>query len=222
MKKIVYFLTLLIAVGLYSCDDHIELVDLSLKIGNIYRMDGTIVPVDYHLTQGEEAPEAIGVVTGIGAKEDSFSALVVALVDLPGNYYFSNDTIETNASSDLEAFNGKENTAALLAEYAENENLDPMGAVMATAYSAGGVAGWHLPSVAEMYSVVKNRGIVIDAIKKVGGEDFKDEWYLTSTVDGTSDKTSLFYNYCIIMPEGRRISDFRNSSHKVRPFFVLK
>lgn len=223
MKKIGFIiLTVFMCITTIGCEEHLEPVDLSLKIGNIYRTDGTIVPIDYHLAQGKDSPEAVGVVCAVGEKKDNYNALVVALNDLGNEYYFANDTVATKASSDLELFNGKENTAALLAEYGENENLSPMGAVMATAYTAGNIAGWHLPSVAELYSIVKNKGIIISSIKQVGGEDFEDEWYLTSTVDGTSDNTSLFYNYCIIMPEGRRVSDFRTSSHKVRPFLIIR
>lgn len=225
MKKLIYILSLFTAALMAACEKHVEPVDLTLKVGNVYRIDGTIVPVDYHRGQGTDAPQAVGIITAVGTPEDNYSALVMALRDLDGTYWFTAKKAETEVSSDIQAFNGKENTAMLLSEYAEDKELDPMGAVMASTYSVGGISGWHLPSVGEMRSVADNRFVIRRTLQLLGpdvADDFTGDWYLTSTVDGSSGETSELYNYCIIMPEGRFWSELKTHQHKVRPFLMLR
>lgn len=221
--KIRYFITaLLAAVSLGACDEHEEMVDLTLKVGNVYRMDGSIVPAEHHRQQMQSAPQPIGVVVAVGGQDDGFSALVVGLHDLEGEYCFSAKTAETDAGRDIKAFDGKENTTTLLTEYQEDKALDPMGAIAAATYSAGGITGWHLPSVGEMMAIVKNRSTIRATLNMLGADDFCDEWYQTSTVDGSSDETAVMYNYCVIMPEGRVWGENKTKPHRVRPFMILR
>lgn len=222
MKIMHYIMALLAALAMVACDEHEELVDLTLKVGNVYRVDGTIVPPAHHRQQLDQAPQAVGVVVAVGTADDNYSALVMGLYDLEDSYWFAAKESETDASTDLEAFNGKENTTMLLSEYKEDESLDPMGAIMAATYNAGGITGWHLPSVGEIRAVVQNRSTVLGTINMLGADDFRDEWYLTSTVDGSSSETAVMYNYCILMPEGRVASELKTQSHRVRPFMILR
>lgn len=221
--KIKRLLMMLMAVvTLAGCDEHEAVVDLSLKVGNVYRMDGSIVPPLHHKKQLNEAPQAVGVVVAVGGPEDNYSALIMGLEDLDDKYWYSAKSAETSASSDLYAFNGKENTTKLLTEYTEDAELDPLGAVMAATYTAGGITGWHLPSVGEMKAVVKNRLVIRETLHGLGADEFRDEWYLSSTVDGSSDETAVMYNYCIIMPEGRVVSELKTLPHRVRPFMIIR
>ena len=222
MRKLIYILSLCMAVLVCSCEEHIVPVDLTLRVGNIYRADGSIVPPAHHRVEGETAPEAVGVVVSVGEDGADYSALVMSLHDLPGSYWFAAETGKTDVSSDTKLFNGKENTATLLYEYADNDKLDPMGAIMAASYTAGNIAGWHLPSVGEMRSVIQGKYTIRESIRIVGGDDFCNEWYLTSTVDGSSDETAEMYNYCVIMPEGRVVSELKTQTHKVRPFLIIR
>ena len=215
-------MALMAGMMLAACDAHEEVVDYTLKIGNVFRMDGSIVPPEYHLSEEGQTAEAIGIVVAIGGEEDNYSALVMALNDLKGEYWYTAKTAETGVSTDVEAFNGKENTSTLLIEYSEDKELDPMGAIMASTYNAGNITGWHLPSVAEMKSVVKNRLLITRIVKALGGDDFGNSWYLTSTADGSSDETTIMYNWCIIMPEGRVVKAEKTESHKVRPFMIIR
>lgn len=215
-------MTLLAALFMVACDEHEEVVDLTLKVGNVYRMDGSIVPAQHHKQQLDEAPQPVGVMVAVGGEEDDYSALIMGLYDLEGEYWFSAKTAETDVSRDLEAFDGKENTTMLLSEYQDDEELDPMGAIMAATYAAGGITGWHLPSVGEMAAVVRNRSIVRNTLNMLGADDFQNEWYLTSTVDGSSSETAIMYNYCVIMPEGRVWSENKTKPHRVRPFMILR
>ena len=222
MKIRHYIMALLAICTMVACDEHEEVVDLTLKVGNVYRVDGSIVPPKHHRQQLDNAPQAVGVVVAVGGEEDNYSALVMALHDLDDKYYFTAKSTETSAGTDLEAFNGKENTTTLISEYKEDEELDPLGAIMCAIYSAGNITGWHLPSIGEMKAVVKNRLPIRDALHTIGAEEFKDEWYLSSTVDGSSDETAIMYNYCIIMPEGRVVSELKTQVHKVRPFMIIR
>ena len=223
MRKFHLAIIMMIAACIMgACDEHQEVIDLTLKVGNVYRGDGTIVPVQYHMQQGEAAPIAIGVLVAVGEKDDNYAALIMALEDLEGRYWFTAKTADTKVNTDLVNFNGKENTTILLSEYAEDETLDPMGAIMAGAYRAGGVAGWHLPSVAEMMEAAKNRQKVEESLRMLNAKNFDNEWYLTSTADGTSDETALRYNYCVIMPEGRIVGELKTEKHNVRPFMIIK
>ena len=222
MKIRHFILSLLAASVLAACDKHEEVVDLTLRVGNVYRMDGTIVPPEHHKRQQQEAPQAVGVIVAVGQDGDNYSALVMGLHDLDGKYWYSGKSAETGAGTDLDAFNGKENTTTLLTEYTEDADLDPMAAIMAATYTAGGITGWHLPSVGEMKAVVSNRLTIRGTLHSLGYDEFRDEWYQTSSVDGTSDETAVLYNYCIIMPEGRVVSELKTQEHRVRPFLILR
>ena len=85
-----------------------------------------------------------------------------------------------------------------------------------------GALSWHLPSVGEMQAVITDRYTIRESISIVGGDDFSNEWYLTSTVDGSSNETAEMYNYCVIMPEGRVVSELKTMTHKVRPFLIIR
>lgn len=221
--KAIHFLTIVLAAILMAaCDEHQEVVDLTLRVGNVYRTDGTIVPPQHHKAQGDEAPMAVGVLVAVGGQDDNYSALVMALEDLDDTYWFSGKSSETDVMTDLESFNGRENTSTLLFEYSEDKELDPMGAVMAGAYNAGGITGWHLPSVGELMAVVKHRNTVAGSLKMLGAQDFSNEWYLTSTADGNSEETKFMYCYCVIMPEGRVVGELKTEKHKVRPFMIIR
>ena len=222
MKIRTMILSLLATLLMVGCDEHVDVVDLSLKVGNVYRVDGSIVPPSHHVGQRDEAPQAVGVVVAVGTTSDKYTALVMALEDLDESYWFSGITDDTDVSTDVKAFNGKENTAMLLSEYAKNKELDPTGAIMAGAYQAGGITGWHLPSVGEMLAAVNNRETVSNTLKMLHVTGFTGEWYLTTTADGTSSETKMLYNYCIIMPEGRVNSKLKTELHKVRPFMIIR
>lgn len=203
-----------------SClDEHVPVVDLSLRVGNVYCADGQIVPVDHFLTT-DLTP--VGVVVAVGAPEDSYRALVMGLEDL-GDTHFLNTIQEevSGVSADLTLFNGKENTAALLYAVTENEELNPGGALLAASYIAGGMSAWYLPSVAEFRSVAASWSAVSSTLAAIGAEPLGTR-YQTSTVDGTSDDSAMLYNYCIELPKGNVTSTLKTEPHTVRPFLLLR
>ncbi|MCQ2588755.1 MAG: hypothetical protein MJ174_11635 [Treponema sp.] len=59
--------------------------------------------------------------------------------------------------------------------YAENNDL--------TEYMA---EGWYLPTFAELYTIFQNMETVDASLSKAGGNQFEDEWYMSSTVINNS------------------------------------
>ena len=216
MKKFIYTILLALAAGFTACDEHEVPVDWSDKDGNIYCTDGSIVPLA-QLASSSKTPA--GVVVKVGNDTDDFQASVIALHDV-GSYAYA-DTLYniSNVATDTEAFNGKSNTAALLVEYTSEPRLNPSAAIMASSFNASGITGWHLPSVAELKAA--NNAVVQSALQQVG-KPFDNDWYITSTVDGTSGLTAVNYNYCVSMTEGRVVSSIKTEGHRVRPFLLVK
>lgn len=216
MKNLIYTILLTLVAGLTACDEHEVPVDWSDKDGNIYCTDGSIIPLQ-ELESSAKTPA--GVVVKVGAETDGFQAIVIALQDV--GYHAFADTLYniSNVTTDISAFDGKSNTAALLVEYVEEPKLCPSAAIKASSYNASGITGWHLPSVAELKAA--NNAVVQAALRQVG-EPFDTDWYVTSTVDGTSSETAVNYNYCVSMTEGRVVSSIKTESHKVRPFLMVK
>ena len=220
MKKLISAVFLFTAFSFFSClDEHEDPVDLSLKVGNIYCVDGSIYPVDFFLTKGISAA---GIVTAVGGPEDSYRALIVGLEDL-GRVHFFNKTDEEvdGVSSDMNLMDGKENTAALIYAAVEDSTANPAAALLCSSYMAGGMSAWHLPSVAEFRTVAANYAAIATSLAAIQAEPLGD-CYHTSTVDGSGENNAIFYNYIIELPKGNITGVLRTEPHQVRPFLLLK
>lgn len=224
MKKIhiIAFLLMLAASFTACLDEHQEPVDLSLKVGNIYCVDGNIYPVDYFATMGKSPA---GIVTAVGGPNDNYRALVMGLEDA-GQAYYVNTVLEdiSDVSSDVTLFDGKENTAALLMAALNSDStcvIIPAGALLCSTYNANGVGAWHLPSVAEFRTVASAYTVISASLKAVGAAPL-DVRYQTSTIDGTSSNAQQLYNYTIELPKGNIASSIKTESHLVRPFMILR
>ena len=217
IKGFIYSILLFMGGIMASCDKHEDLTDYTLKVGIIYCMDGTIVPPGEFPGMGKQA---VGVVVRVGEKEEDSQAIVVGLRDIGMAAYA--DTLYTirSVSSDITLYNGKHNTAALMNEYTEEERLNPGAAIKCANYTCGDINGWHLPSVAEVKAA--GNGAVRRSIDIAGGAAFKEDWYMTSTIDGSSEETTVNYNFCINMAEGRVVSSYKTEAHLVRPFLVIR
>lgn len=216
MKNILYILLLALTAALPSCDKHEAPLDWSDKDGNIYCTDGSIVPLEALQTSGKTPA---GVVVKVGGADDGFQAVIIALQDV--GYHAFADTLYniSDVTTDMTAFDGKNNTAALLVESENEPRLNPQAAIAAGSYNESGITGWHLPSVAELRTA--NTPEVQQALKQVG-QPFDNDWYVSSTVDGSNSQTAINYNYCVSMTEGRVVSSIKTESHKVRPFLLVK
>lgn len=223
MKKPFIILSLLIGLCFISClDEHKDPLDLSIKVGNIYGRDGAIYPVDYFVEQGLSPA---GIVTSVGGPDDGYRVLIVGLEDL-GSASYLNTVLEdvSDVSTDVTAFDGKDNTAALLLAALESDStavIYPEAAEMCSNYKPHDVGAWHLPSVAEFRTVSANYATIARSLKAVGGETL-GTCYMTSTVDGKTTSLEQLYNYCIELPGGNITSTVKTEPHQVRPFLILK
>lgn len=213
---------LLIAVAVClltaACEEHEEVIDYSLKTGNIFCSDGSIVPVEAY---EPETMGAVGVIVHVG-EEETYRAIAVALDDVGYHSYSDTLVVFSGAGTDAKAMDGKENTAALLAAVADEPGLSVPAADAATGYRAGNVTGWYLPSCAELEELAKNKEKIKLAMGRAGGRWLDEsEWYLSSTQDGASENTSIFYAFCVSMT-GKRKDGIKTDRYPVRPFIMIE
>lgn len=200
-----------------SCQPHEEQIDYSLKAGNIYCSNGNIVPPDVY----EDGMGGIGVVVTVGAEGDNFGAIAVAREDI-GCYAYADTLMDLETSGEFSLFNGKENTAILVAGSIEEGAYHVPAAQAAYSYAAGKVTGWHLPSVGELREMVAKKKAIMHSLEIIGGEWLdEEEWYQSSSQDATSGETALLYNM-VVSSSGRVKASVKTESHPVRPFIVIQ
>lgn len=219
LKNIFGKLMLIMAVIAFSsCEKHEEPIDYSLKKGNIFLADGRIVPPDAY---DASSMNGIGVIVKIGGQDDSYKAIAVGKEDIGSHFYCDSLMNVPGVSSETELMNGKENTAALMNLYIE-EDIQVPAAEAASSYRTAGVTGWHLPAVGELLEAAKGRSMIDQTLELIGGHPMNEEWYMSSTQDGASENTKILYMYCVSMKEGRVRYAMKDESYPVRPFITIK
>uniref|UniRef100_UPI00356273DE hypothetical protein n=1 Tax=Bacteroides fragilis TaxID=817 RepID=UPI00356273DE len=201
-----------------ACEQHEEVIDYSLKVGNICCSNGNIVPIEGY---DPENMQGVGVIVHVG-EENTYKAIAVALEDI--GYYSYSDTLIafSGVSADVKGMDGKENTAALLAISADEPTVSVPAADAATGYKAGNMTGWYLPACAELEMLATNKNAIKPAMEKAGGRWLdSNEWYLSSTQDGTSENTGMFYAYCVSMT-GKRKDGIKTDRYPVRAFIMIE
>ncbi len=203
--------------SLFSCQPHKEPIDYSLKAGNIYCSNGNIVPPNVY----EENMNGIGVIVTIGKEEDNFSAIAVAKEDI-GYYAYADTLMDLETNGEYVTFDGKENTAILIAGSIEKDEYDVPAAKAAYSYIAGIVSGWHLPSAGELKDMAAKKGVVKHSLELIGGKWLdEEEWYQSSTQDASNDETKQLYNLNV-SSGGRVKASLKTESRPVRPFIVIQ
>lgn len=211
------FMNLAGIILLSSCQPHEELIDYSLKTGNIYCSNGNIIPPEIY----EEEMNGIGVVVSIGKEEDNFNAIAVAKKDI-GFYAYSDTLMDLKTSGEYITLDGKENTAILITGSIEKNAYDVPAAKAAYSYMVGQVSGWHLPSAGELRDMVTQKGAIKRSLELIGGEWLnEEEWYQSSTQDATNDETAKLYNLNV-SSNGRIKSGMKTENRPVRPFIVIR
>lgn len=217
--NIIGMLLMALAVSVISsCQEHEEPIDYSLKVGNILCADGSIVPPDAH--DGNRM-NGIGVIVKVGGENDGYKAIAVAKEDVGHHSYCDSLMSVPGVSSNTDKMDGKENTAALMNLYME-ENVDVPAAEAASSYRTAGVTGWHLPSCGELLEAAKGKNNIDNVLELIGGHPMTEEWYISSTQDGSSENTKILYVYCVSMKEGRVRYAMKSESYPVRPFITIK
>lgn len=219
MKNIIKFMLMAMAVIAFSsCQEHEDVIDYSLKNGNIFCADGRIVPPDAY---DPNRMNGIGVIVKTGGEDDGYKAIAVGKEDIGSHFYCDSLMSVLGVSSETGVMNGKENTAALINLHNE-ENIAVPAAEAASAYRTAGVSGWHLPSCGELLEASKGGSMIEQALELIGGHPMTEEWYMSSTQDGASENTKILYMYCVSMKEGRVRYAMKSESYPVRPFITIK
>lgn len=219
--KLVQWAAVLSVALLPSClDEHHDAIDMSIKPGSIYCADGGVLPLDVYLTSDRN--DATGIVVATATGDEDWRLLIVSLEDIGATYYQNSDSVAVQGvSSSLTAFDGRDNTAALVLASAEEKDVNAAGALLAASYQRGGMAAWHLPSVGEWRALVRSWAKVTFAIDAIDAMPLGD-CYQTSTADNSSDGSKLMYHYCIELPSGNVASTLKTEVHQVRPFLLLR
>ena len=213
LRKILYnawtmaALSMLAAVVgmLTSCDEHSDIYDNTLKIGNIYLSNDRIVsPEGYN----PDTDDAVGVIFYVN--EDT--ALVVGKQEM-GNYIYS-DSLGTipNVVNDAVSLSGMQNTAAIRAsEFAKH-----FPALEALETNISKVTGWSLPAAGDLRALSVTLDPVSRSMALIGGDDFSREQYFSTSQDGTTSSTEQENYYTISLTSGYVTSTHKWEKSRVR------
>lgn len=225
--------------GMTSCHDHEplrEYVDISTAVGSILCADGSTVPYSSYNSD----MNGMGVIVKAGGPDDDFRFIAIGKEDIGWFPYVSGENtdlyVDSGASVSRTAYDGKENTAAMMEnEYYKSETKTVDGvtatviqvrtypaAAAAVAYKPMGVQGWHLPSSGEWLAVFTHLETVRRSLVLIEGQWIDpDLWYQSSTQDGASGETSRLYNLAV-SASGTSKGTLKTDSAPVRPFITIK
>jgi hypothetical protein len=160
-------------LAMASCEEHTDIYDSSIKVGNILLSDNTVVsPYGYD----RDSHMAVGVI--FYTNEDT--ALVVGTKELGRHIYTDSIGTVSNVTNDAVSLCGAENTAAILSSTFHSP------AVEAVKNYHSPVSGWVLPSAGELKALSRNLAVVSVSMKAIGGDAFTNWQYLSSSQDGSS------------------------------------
>ena len=208
MNRILYLLVLALT-ALTSCEERPDELDNSLKVGNILLDDNTVIsPLGYD----KDRHSAIGVI--FYANVDT--VLVVGTKEI-GKYIYS-DSVGTipNVINDYTSLCGTENTAAIMS----SEFNSP--AVEIVKQYQSNVAGWAVPSAGEWKTLANNIAIVRKSMALVGGDDFLQEQYLSSSQDGATAETTENFYYSVCPMNGFVTSVHKNKMTRLRAILRIR
>ena len=144
MKKILLFITTFLLLNT-ACTKHTIGTDRTLKVGNIYCSDGSVVDPDTYIKEGLD--NAAGVIFWVNDTLDSEDkAMVVSLSNARKDIWCDSLTA-TGVSTSILQYNGAANTATLLSFQTKTGSRAP--AMNIAVKFNEGIINWHLPSVAQ-------------------------------------------------------------------------
>jgi len=201
---------------LFSCDDHHEIVDTSMKVGHILCSDGTVMPYDQYRECGKTAS---GVVFNVSNGDDECEgkAYAVWLHDADTASFADTLGVKQNTSASISMFDGNTNTYNI---YTTQAVGSPMASKVFDIWNYGQSA--YIPSVAQMRLLSANLGVVNSIIGKCGGDAFNttpsEEWHWTSTeVQGQETHKAWLFSLC----NGAIQETPKDQPHKIRPIVTI-
>ena len=215
MKYIKYLSLLLLAFVHASCDSHIDVPDTSRKIGHILCADGSTISPDKYDSKKQTA---IGVVFYLNHDDNvEGEGYAVYLHDLHPYAFADSLGVKQGTSANLYAFDGNENTYALLNA---RETKSPMAEAVFDIWHGGRSA--YIPSVGQMRLMLSAKEMVNPVLLSLGceplAESEDDCWYWTSTeVKGQEYLKAWLYS----TNSGSIQETPKWQSHKARPIITL-
>lgn len=217
IKKLILFAAC-IALMASGCTKHTFLADRTLKVGNIYCSDGSVMDPDTYKSEGRD--NAAGVVFWVNDTLDTEDkAYIVSLIDAEKGIW-CDTLVSTGVSTSITEYNGAANTAMLQTFEVRAETRVP--AMNIAVYFSDGIINWHLPSVMELMEIYRNRAAIDYALKACNGESFDKVWYWSSTEDGSGEQNKHYNAYIVSLKEGRIHTSLKRQSYYVRPVKAIK
>lgn len=229
MKKTMLLLLAMLTLAT-SCKKHTIIepepnpMDLTMKVGNIYCSDGSIIdPYNYEY-QG--LTNAVGIIFWVNDSLDvEDKAYIVSRFDAKESAntscYWSDTLIETGVSTSITAMDGAANTSEIVSFQLKNGGRFK-AKDFAVSYHDGDFKNWYLPSAAQLVELYKNREAVTYALERCGGHGFDNIWYWTSTEDNDGDESRKYNTYIVSLAEGHIQAERKTNTHVVRPVKTIK
>ena len=197
------------ALATASCEEHVDIYDSSIRVGNVLLSDNTVVsPYGYD----RDSHMAVGVI--FYANEDT--ALVVGTKELGRHAYTDSIGTVSNVGNDVFSLCGAENTAAILSSTLHSP------AVEAVKSFRSPISGWVLPSAGELRALSRNLAVVSGSMKAVGGDAFTARQYVSSSQDGSSSDSERMYYYSVSLENGFVTSVLKSTEGCVRPVLRIR
>lgn len=204
---------LLFCTTLISCEEHEDEFDHSIShrvyVGDILLEDSRVVS---HFLCDSLKEKAAGVVFYVNQD----TAWVVSTKEL-GDFSYA-DSLATIGSveSDIQSMCGVENTAALLL----SEVSSPAAEAVASFHSP--LSSWALPSCGELKKLSEHLPTVSSSMQRIGGDEFSDSQYLSSTQDGSSSESEQMYYLSVTLRNGFITSTIKSKPGRVRPVLRIR
>lgn len=192
-----------------SCEEHTDMYDGSIRVGNILLSDNTVVsPYGYN----RDSHMAVGVI--FYANKDT--ALVVGTKELGRHVYTDSIGTISNVTNDAVSLCGAENTAAILSSAFYSPAAEAVKSFHCT------VSGWVLPSAGELKALSRNLNVVSASMKAIGGDAFTTRQYVSSSQDGSSTDSERMYYYSVSLENGFVTSVLKTTEGCVRPVLRIR
>lgn len=214
-KQAITFILLLMSTFItYSCDSH-EPYDPNVHIGYVLCDDHSCMDTAKYFNQSIR--KAVGVV--FAEETDEHPALIVSLKETNGVFCDSLG-MENGTSGSIDKYDGFTNTIAMYKSYNPDDGHGSPIAMDILYFHEYGQSDY-IPSVAEMYKLVKALSIVNPIIERCGGTPIQtlgNCWYWTSTE--VKENPGIQAWLCSAV-NGRTMPTSKTESHRVRAIFQL-
>lgn len=218
MKFKYLILSVLFSSLLFSCEEYTDPLDNTIRPGHIYCSDGSIV----YPEKLDSTKTPIGVVfwanttnnTEIDAK-----AFAVGLRDIAPTQWADRPVLVENVSTDINKFDGLANTISMIA-YDLTDTISNISSSQRI-FNYMPNTSWFIPSAGQIKALHFTKNEVNKSIQAVKGEKLNN-WYWSSTQDGTSEEASRLFAYIVSVENGTINQSTKTNKYAIRPIITIK